>query len=408
MSRPLPAGVAVRRGVIQRNDDFVPSYVSAAKPSGKLAMVHRSLPELETHATTEYVRVYLTVYSERGTTNYKDISQQADGTVVLHASGEMFLNMGDPWRAFHYVNTYSSQGAASPIIRSFALPRALYDELSGQAVGESQRGELGEYAQNVDKNKAPNQFSFPHDMAQRIKQQARANSLISYVEDENVEQLRTALPQIHGDVRSMNELRAKLGIPKRTSPLLVPMAKNKEPKANVHAARAQQLSRLFDRSFDVERLIRQGRLKQVGFDWQLSFGTEFEQVQMSWKAREALSEFQKLSEQFKITWPKDPGEWARTRNQIEQAATWSIVPSIIAENYDEAVARATNAHGVPLSPWARRQNFTVVTRDPKPSAAAAPPTSTRLSAEQQAAVAKAREHRRAAADAEEPPAIDFW
>ncbi len=377
-----------RSGIVQ-----APAYV--AKPTGAATqeqkhLVARGDVEAEVHGDDTFVRVYQTVFAPaEGSSTYKDVQQNPrDKKVVFKGSGDFWLNAGRPWRAFHYVRTYRGQGVRNrakerksgtsrdqgqPIIRSFLIPYETYLQLTGEAIAESQKSELGEeYNLNTDTNKDTDQYLIRQENRKLLLDNALPESLISYVIDDNISEYQGTGQEHHGEVRPMSMLANQLGIPNVVSDrFILPVVTKADEsieiaKATDQAERADKLARLYDLSFLLELWPWQRRLSQV-------------------------KELSKLSAEFQVSWPRDFGARQKLRSEIAAAATYSLMPSITQANYEQAAGKALGHQqaksGEEFDPFTQRQKFPEVELEKKERPKAAPPTDEEI---EKAKEAKAR------------------
>lgn len=357
-----------------------PAYV--AKPTGPATaaqqhLVARGDTETEVQNGHTYVRVYQTVFAPvEGSSTYKDVQQDpADGRIVFKGSGDFWLNAGRPWRAFHYVRTYRGQGLRNrakdkltgtsrdqgqPIVRSFLIPYEAYQALTGQTIAESQKEALGEeYNLNTDTNKDTDQFLIRQDNKKALVASALPGSLVSYVIDQNIGEYLGLGQQHHGEVRPLGALANRLGIPDVVSDrFILPVVTKPDggieiASAKEQAERAGKLGALFDLSFVLER--------------------EEERYQGE------VEDFDKLSAEFKVTWPADFEARQRLRGQIAAAATYSLMPTVIQSNYEQASGKALGyaqtKSGEDFDPFTARQQFPQVELEKRePPQKEGPPT----------------------------------
>jgi hypothetical protein len=367
-----------------------------AKPAGPVTaeqqhLVARGDIETEVQDGNTYVRVYQTVFAPvEGGGTYKDVQQDpGDGRIIFKGSGDFWLNAGRPWRAFHYVRTYRGQGLRNraansqtgtsrdqgqPVVRSFLIPYETYEELTGQAIAESQKAALGaEYNLNTDTNKDTDQFLVRQDNKEALLASAVPGSLISYVIDRNIAEYLGPDQDRHGEVRPLGALANRLGIPDVVSDrFILPVVTKPDGAIEIASARDQaeragKLSALYDLSFVLER----GEERQPG----------------------EVDEFDKLSAEFKISWPADPEARRRLRGQIAAAATYSLMPTILQSNYEQAAGKALGygqtKSGEALDPFTARQQFPQAELEKKgPPPKEGPPTPERIKQLQDEAKAK--------------------
>lgn len=293
---------------------------------GEVSLIHRVDPARGLKRNT--VRVYLTVFAF-STSGYKDIHASGLGIKLIHKTADTMFNIGDPRRAFHYYNTYRAQQnpATCPIIRSFDIPAELYDRATGQAISEAQRGKLGKNnAYNVDKERGQNQFGVHAKLRDEIEQKGR--NLISYVDASYVAEVRRN--PANGTVKDVNELRRQLGMPTEVLDFMAPMRGAHVVSPREEAAHGADLSRLYD---DLDALIRATSLPiRLAAKKQLTDrcvkgnpGYYGDHIAPKVLARNITNARIKDLMPF--------------RDEIGRAATFSVIPQMVTEEYLQANAR---------------------------------------------------------------------
>jgi hypothetical protein len=332
-SRPRLAGLTPSKTsatprVIPPNTT-VPAY-GVETPEGDRSLIHRVTPAEGTAVGT--VRVYLTVFAfaEQGTT-YKDIHASAGGIKLINKTADTMFNIGDPRRAFHYFNTYRAQtpAAVCPIIRSFDIPRALYDEVTGQAISEAQRAKLGRNnPYNVDKERGQNQFGVHQAVRDKIEQQGR--NLISYAEAGQVTELRKR--RENGTVKDVNELRRQLGMPVEGLAFMAPLKGAHVVSPREDAEHGAVLTRLYD---DLDALVTARTTKPQTLvpalktieDRCVAARPGYYGDLIATGVRKRNLRAERLQDIIKF------------RDEIGRAATFSVIPQMVTEEYLQANAR---------------------------------------------------------------------
>ncbi len=289
-------------------------------------MIHRVDPAQGSWRSK--VRVYLTVFAY-STSGYKDIHANGLGIKLIHKTADTMFNIGDPRRAFHYYNTYRAQlnPATCPIIRSFDIPADLYDRATGQAISEAQRGKLGKNnAYNVDKERGQNQFGVHAKLRDEIEQNGR--NLISYVDASQVAAVSRLAT--NGKVKDVNELRRQLGMPTETLDFMAPMRGAHVVTPREEASHGADLSRLYD---DLDALIRATSLtNRLAAKKRIADrcvkgnpGYYGDHIAPKVLSRNVLNS--------RIR------ELVPFRDEIGRAATFSVIPQMVNEEYLQANAR---------------------------------------------------------------------
>jgi hypothetical protein len=353
-----PAQSSAPSGVAQRNldKDTLPSYAVAAEDQeNESTLIHRGLVETEMVSGKKYVRAYQTVYADVETGSWKDTHQTVadrpeDQKIVFRGKGDTWINFGNPLRALHYVRTYHAQAPGKrdediaklspddqagrdaadryhgrPIVRSFLVPFAAYQELTGTAISESQRGKLGKYNMNVDKSKSPDQYQIMAAGVHTLRNTALPGSLVSYVMDHLVQEY--AQNKRHGEARSVKELSEKLGLPDVFDPLTIPMKGTEVPSPEEQDTYAQELGELYDLSFFAESQTDHPRYA----------GKPVTEVAYSKVVSEKMSRMSELLLKHKKTavLPGSKAERDVLRKQLAAAANAAAIPKMIEDNYLE-------------------------------------------------------------------------
>ena len=332
--------VSTSYGVTAKSDEEVGDFDETQK-----AMVHRGLVETEIHGDKKYVRAYQTIYApNEDNSSWKDVHQEdakdkEDQKIKFKGKGDTWVNFGQPLRALHYIRTYKAQADegkreeawkaveqdertpekrkeierahGKPIVRSFLVPFDVYEELTSQAISESQRNKLGDYNMNVDKSKASDQYQIVGAGIKTMEQTAVPGSLVSYVLDQHKDEYQQ--PH-HGEVKGVDELSEKLGLPSIFNPLTAPMEGTQVPSAETQAIRAKELGELYDLSFLVEK--------------------KEHHPQKEPRIAELALKYLKTD-----TLPDTKEERDSLRLQLASAANASLIPQMIAENYEEGTAK---------------------------------------------------------------------
>jgi hypothetical protein len=292
---------------------------------GEVSLIHRVDPAQGSHNT---VRVYLTVFAY-STSGYKDIHANGSGIKLIHKTADTMFNIGDPRRAFHYYNTYRAQQnpATCPIIRSFDIPADLYDSATGQAISEAQRAKLGKNnAYNVDKERGQNQFGVHARLRDEIEQKGR--NLISYVDASHVAEVR--LLPANGTVKDVNELRRQLGMPTEVIDFMAPMRGAHVVSPREEAAHGADLTRLYD---DLDALIR-ATSPQNGLAAKKRLADGCVKGNPGYYGDHIAPKV--LARNIAIA---DVKNLIPFRDEIGRAATFSVIPQMVTEEYLQANAR---------------------------------------------------------------------
>ena len=345
---------SARCNAIQRS---VPSYGVKIEGTNDLALIHRADPATGTAKGT--IRAYLTVYAHADK-GYKDIHASVDGQGIkfIDKTDDTMTNLGDPRRAFHYIATYSAQGAKCPIIRSFDIPRDLYDVITGTAISETQRAKLGtDKTYNVDQPKGQNQFGVSPKVRDTIEK--LGSNLISYVPAEYVDEM--GKKPVNGTVMDIDVLRKSLGMPTEGRKFMAPLVKNKVINPTKDAEHGAVLSRLYD---DLDLLVR---IKQDKNYFSI-LNQELKIHQRCFKGSGAKyygAHIASLLPKEQIP-KKSLEELIKFRDEVGAAATFSVIPEMVREEYLQASAQLhgqdKDKKGRPLSSWAKKQKYVIAER----------------------------------------------
>lgn len=284
----------------------------------------------------KYVRVYQTVFAPATRGGFKDTQQRADGSInLMNQKESAWLNMGRPWRSMHYMRTYqdqknrnapggnASQAAAdSSMVRSFLIPLETYRLVTGNAVSEKQIGAAAEPAhmnQSTDKAKDTDQYEIRGGSLDDVTAAAVPHSLVTYVRDDLVEQLRGKAE--YGDVRGIGSMLAKLSMPnlkdfpehrpadQRADGLVLPLEKGKMPDDRQQQAQIDRLQGLLDRAFP-----KDGKTNR--------------------DCKDARKELKKL---VGLDGAKDREvDWNALRDRVRRAMNYAGMPAVLAEIYNQA------------------------------------------------------------------------
>jgi hypothetical protein len=361
--RPRPATRTVQRNKLI--DDFLSStgnadvaYVSWDTDGGAGSLIHRTEPEAG-NTLAGHVQMYLTVYDfAEPNKGYKDIHAGPGNSVVfISKTHDTLLNMGDPRRAFHYFATYQAQtnSTARPIIRSFEIPRELYARVTGTAISESQRSQLGrKLAYNVDKQRAPNQYGFGPSIRDEIEKAGR--NLVSYVEAADVAFRR--LDPRNGTVLDADVLRRKLGMPITRRAYLPPIKNAHALKPSEQAAHGANLTRLYDDLTPLVAAAGTRKSNPTSFDRALMtiVGRCFKQA--SGYYGDEISQLVRREPLERMT----ETELSEFQREIAAAASFSVVEQMVGEGFDE-VNVTLKGGSTPRSAWSKRQTFLNAPRD---------------------------------------------
>lgn len=339
---------------VQRNG----AYGVQVGETDDVSLIHKVEPAEGNEGGT--VRCYLTIFAraEKGQT-FKDIHGASEKIVFINKTADTMLNMGDPRRAFHYIRTYTNQKSPAqiPIIRSFDIPRQLYDEVTEASISESQRGKLGkDKPYNVDKERGQNQFGLPAWARDKIESQGK--NLISYVEQLHVTSLQA--DSSNGDVRDIDELLSgQLGMPDaKHRKFLVPMHDAHVPSPQQEANHGANLTKFYD---DLDDLVDAMEAKRGNPLHVYAFQIEPNCHKVSSGYYGDVVAPLVMAEGYL------PGrsleEVKKLRDEVGRAATFSVIPQMVTEEYLQANARlhgqARDKNQDELSPWAQAQNYDV-------------------------------------------------
>ena len=351
--------VSTSYGVTAKSDEEVGDFDETQK-----AMVHRGLVETEIHGDKKYVRAYQTIYApNEDNSSWKDVHQEdakdkEDQKIKFKGKGDTWVNFGQPLRALHYIRTYKAQADegkreeawkaveqdertpekrkeierahGKPIVRSFLVPFDVYEELTSQAISESQRDKLGDYNMNVDKSKASDQYQIVGAGIKTMEQTAVPGSLVSYVLDQHKDEYQQ--PH-HGEVKGVDELSEKLGLPSIFNPLTAPMEGTQVPSAETQAIRAKELGELYDLSFLVEKKEHHPQYAQSDIS-KHGYLDKYLNKEPEPRITELALKYLKTD-----TLPDTKEERDSLRLQLASAANASLIPQMIAENYEEGTAK---------------------------------------------------------------------
>lgn len=365
-------------------DSDNPSYLVRAEGAGQTYLIERSAVriELDDASAAPFVRVYQAIYAPAQDERRKDVFQESDGRISLYGKENVWLNMGNPHRALSFVRKYIVNGLARrkelaaklaeqgsvefdnqtftnqemldkyhgrPLIRSFLIPKEIYEEITGKAIDELQLRALGKYTKNSDQPQASDQYAVNKEGLALIRKYAKPGSLITYVLDDYKEDY--ALEERNGEIVGFSELLDDLGMPKsyliHDGGLMLPLQAKKdnymEQGVIEQTARAEVLGQLYDESFNEE-----------------------------------TGDFsKKLFQETGLTWPTTEEDREMLRAQLASAASFCLMHSILRSNYNE-VTKVTGAHSavfkgreargiesVEVSQWTAKQEFKEVIRAKK-------------------------------------------
>ena len=355
-------------------------YTVEVEGTGDNSLVHRAEADIEIVGDVAYVRVYQTVYAPSlGDQKFKDVIQRgADKKVIIESVGaKAWLNMGRPVRAFHYVRTYQAQGVGKrkealakldpkqedpthpkhedykkgketaeishglPIIRTFLIPKSFHDEYTEGAISESQVEDLGtNRTLNVDKAKEPNQFGVRATDVKAINERILPGSLVSFVVEGEEHRYKD---ERHGKVLPMSQLAEWLHMPALDNPFMPAMRGTKVAKPEEQEQEAARLGALYDLACDIEK----------SKDWLAR-----DQLVIRWNARAVA---------YGVRFPGRRDAIPSLLDELERAATFALVPSLIQENYEEFRERShlegmRERTGKPIELWTEAQRVPVTTR----------------------------------------------
>ena len=187
-------------------------------------IIHRGVTEQEMINGVAAVRLYVTVFSEAqvgagGTSRYKDIHQNRSTKKISIYTGEgdnspLWVNAGQPLRALKWLEKYKAQDPnAKPVIRSFCIPTAEFLAITASAILEQDSKANPDKTFNVDRHYASDQFGIRGDGIRILRDTAIKGSLITYAEDP-----AHTRSDFGGDIRTVRELRDRLGVPEAAIP----------------------------------------------------------------------------------------------------------------------------------------------------------------------------------------------
>lgn len=203
-----------------------------------------------------YTPIYMTVYSDATTgtdarPEFKDFEQDENGQIKIHTGGAgpgevtLWISIGRPLRQVKWMELYGSKADSKPMIRSFLIPLAVANALSGETVTEHGTGEFS-VDFNVDKHYEMNQTGVKKPTSlEMLRAYALPGSLRTY-RDDGI--FKEAAPKRWGDTRNMSELRGRLGIPDRPLTgfdVFTDSAKKEFTPQAEYGKQAQTLSRIY-------------------------------------------------------------------------------------------------------------------------------------------------------------------
>jgi hypothetical protein len=352
----LQMSFASQPPIVQRQGAF---GVKAKDRDDTLSLIHRVEPEEGTQKET--VRVYLTVFARaEKDKGHKDIHSEKTGIKIIHKTEDTMVNLGDPRRAYHYIRTYVAQNkGAIPIVRSFDIPQKLYDEITEQSVSESQRSYLGrDKAYNVDKERGQNQFGVPPDLRDKIEKEGK--NLISYVLNQQVIQ-DLSNDSTNGTVRHIDELSKKLGMPDVAYwRYLPPMNETHVLAPRQEAEYGVRLATLYDDLDDLVCAMEgiKGNPLHV-YEFQIKSGCS-----SSLSSNYYGDDIAPLVSKEGWLPGKSVAYVRELKDQVGKAATFSVIPQMVNEEYLQANAKlhgqARDKNLQSLSDWASQQKYNIV------------------------------------------------
>ena len=203
---------------------LAPSRVGPVPKQGS-NVIHRGVTEQEMINGVAAVRLYVTVYSETQvsageTPRYKDIHQDRGTKKISIFTGVgdsiLWVNAGQPLRALKWLEKYKAQDPkAKPVIRSFCIPTADFLGITANAILEhdASKKENKDKTFNVDRHYASDQFGIRGNGLSILRDKAIKGSLITYAENPAHTE-----PKCGGDIRTVRELRDRLGVPEAAIP----------------------------------------------------------------------------------------------------------------------------------------------------------------------------------------------
>jgi hypothetical protein len=187
-------------------------------------------------------------------------------------------------------------------------------------------------------------------------------NLISYVEANKVEEVRKN--PANGTVKDVNELRRHLGMPTEAVDFMAPLIKAHAPSPRAESEHGAVLSRLYD---DLDALIRARRnpaLKIGPIEARETIRRNCDKRSPDYYGDHIAP---RMLARGELTF-KSLGSLVKLRDEIGRAATFSVIPQMVTEEYLQANARLhgqdLDKNNQPLSKWAKQQNYTIRTPEP--------------------------------------------
>ncbi|KAK3584754.1 hypothetical protein CHS0354_002274 [Potamilus streckersoni] len=201
-------------------------------------IIHRDMLEAYYHGDKTYIRIYMTVYDDKGgyTINkeqeknerkkrekvaHKDIWQDRTGNIVIFPGGDrLWVGFGSPRRQLEFAYKYRNQGRIvghdnKPLIRSFLVDSMVAIPIMENAVSENFIA--NGFDINVDKSESPNQFGLRQQSTELLRQNALSGSLVTYYMDQK--SLIDTNTESWGILKPIEVLREKLAYPDPDVPL---------------------------------------------------------------------------------------------------------------------------------------------------------------------------------------------
>ncbi|KAL3847756.1 hypothetical protein ACJMK2_018650 [Sinanodonta woodiana] len=204
----------------ETDEVFIDIPVTAKSIFGPI--IHRDMMEAYYHGDKTYIRIYMTVYDDKGGyPKRKDIWQDREGNIVIFPAGDrLWVGFGTPRRQLEFAYKYRNQGRANsagnnPLIRSFLVDSKVVIPILENAVTE--RFIANAFDINVDKSKSPNQFGLREQSTELLRQNALSGSLVTYYMDQS--SLMNDNKDSWGIVKPIEDLREKVAYPDPDIPL---------------------------------------------------------------------------------------------------------------------------------------------------------------------------------------------
>ncbi|SEP53028.1 Glycosyltransferase sugar-binding region containing DXD motif-containing protein [Amycolatopsis saalfeldensis] len=191
------------------------SYPGPTVLDGDRKVVHRGEFEVETVRGEHYVRMYTAVLDPAARdSDFKDVHQNADGTVDVFAGGTaqtFWVGGGRPMRAVQWAAKYehdANRGSdMQPVLRSFLVPLKTFNQVSREATVEALSKD-NSLAMNVDQAGDTNQFGLRGEHFEQMRDNALKGSLVTYAPGGK----DIKLPDLAGRREDISDLYVRLGL----------------------------------------------------------------------------------------------------------------------------------------------------------------------------------------------------